>query len=131
MTADRSAADLLAGDAWAETLGITVDSLTDERVLVRMELDGRHMNFLDGAHGGALFSLAEAAMGVAARKNGDGQVQVVDAHLALTAGGTEGDVFVAEATPVNVGRTLGVYRVVVTRTDGRTVGEFTGTVSFR
>ena len=95
MTADRSAADLLAGDAWAETLGITVDSLTDERVLVRMELDGRHMN------------------------------------LALTAGGTEGDVFVAEATPVNVGRTLGVYRVVVTRTDGRTVGEFTGTVSFR
>ena len=131
MTADRSAPDLLGGDGWSNTLGITVDSVTDNSVVVRMKLDGRHMNFLDGAHGGALFSLAEAAVGAAARRDGARQIHIVDAHLALTAGGTEGDVFLAEATPVNVGRTLSVYRVVVTRTDGRTVGEFTGTVTFR
>jgi uncharacterized protein (TIGR00369 family) len=94
-----------------------------------MPLSGRHMNFLDGAHGGALFSLAEVAMRERAAEDGPDPV-LLDAHLALTAGGSEGDVFTARTEPVKVGRTLGVYRTTVTRGDGKVVGEFTGTVRF-
>lgn len=117
-------------DPWASSLGIRIRDAAPGRTILEMPLEGKHMNFLDGVHGGALFSLAEAAIRTAAGIDGPFPV-LLDAHLALTAGGREGDVFTAEVTPVNVGRTLGVYRIVVVRGDGRTVGELTGTVRFR
>lgn len=116
----------IASDPWADTLGIEVSA--DGKTLA-MDLTGNHLNFLDGAHGGALFSLAEAAVRNAALEDGPDPV-VVDAHLVLTAAGSAGDTFTAGARPVNVGRTLGVYAVSVTRSDGRLVGEFTATVRF-
>jgi uncharacterized protein (TIGR00369 family) len=116
-------------DPWSRHLGIRVTEQTDEGVVAEMPLTATHMNFLDGAHGGALFSLAEATLRAAAGAGGDHPV-VLDAHLALTAGGEEGDVFTATARPINFGRTLGVWRVTVRRSDGRIVGEFTGTVRF-
>lgn len=115
-------------DPWAVHLGIT-DAGEGDEVRLTMELTRDHLNFLDGAHGGALFSLAEAALRAAAGTDGK-QPTLLDAHLALTAGGAEGDVFTATVDPVKVGRSLSVYRVSVTRGDGRLVGEFTGTVRF-
>jgi uncharacterized protein (TIGR00369 family) len=90
-----------------------------------MDLTGNHMNFLDSAHGGALFSVAEAAVREACGRD---DAQLIDAHLTLTAGAPAGDRFVAVAEPVNVGRTLAVYRASVTRGDGRVCGVFTATV---
>lgn len=116
-------------DPWSRYLDIRLKEKSKEQVVLEMPLTGGHMNFLDGAHGGALFSLAEAALRVAAGAGG-GIPVVLDTHLALTAGGQEGDVFTATTRPINVGRTLGVWRVTVERTDGRIVGEFTGTVRF-
>lgn len=112
-------------DAWASRLSIEAGAEGS----FTMRLAGDHMNFLDGAHGGALFSLAEKALRAAAAEGGR-DITVVDTHLVLTAGGREGDTFTARAEPVNVGRTLGVYRVLVTRNDGRLVGQMTGTVRF-
>ncbi|HSJ34263.1 MAG TPA: PaaI family thioesterase [Acidimicrobiia bacterium] len=116
-------------DPWSRHLGIRIREESDDGVVAEMPLAGEHMNFLDGAHGGALFSLAEAALRAAAGA-GSGIPVVLDAHLALTAGGAEGDTFTATTRPLSVGRTLGVWRVTVERSDGRTVGEFTGTVRF-
>lgn len=95
-----------------------------------MSLTGDHLNFLDGAHGGALFSLAESAARTAAHQDGN-DPGLVDAHLVLTSGGTAGDEFTARVHPTSVGRTLGVYRVEVKRSDGRSVGEMTATYRFR
>lgn len=94
-----------------------------------IELGPDHLNFLDGAHGGAVFSLAETALVATAAADGAGPV-LVDAHFAFTAGATEGDVLSAVVEPLNVGRTLGLYRVGVTRGDGRVAGVMTGTVWF-
>lgn len=123
--ADRQVSTPRSEDPWAARLGIV--AVGDGRL--EMELGEEHLNFLDGAHGGALFSLAEAAVRVAATADGDDPV-LLDGHLALTAGGTAGDTFTASATPVKVGRSLGVYRVSVTGPGGRLVGAFTGTVRF-
>lgn len=112
-------------DAWASRLSI--EAAADGTF--RMRLGGDHMNFLDGAHGGALYSLCEKALQETASQGGR-PVTVVDTHLVLTAGGKEGDTFTATVEPVNVGRTLGVYSVSVTRSDGRLVGRMTGTVRF-
>lgn len=117
-----------SADPWVDHLDIR--SVVDgEATSMEMDLGPRQLNFLDGAHGGALFSLAEAALRAAAARDGR-EPKLVDAHLALTAGGVEGDTFTATVDPVKVGRSLGVYRVSVTRRDGRLVGEFTGTVRF-
>lgn len=115
-------------DPWARQLGIRLVE-GETPTTLSMELGEEHLNFLDGAHGGALFSLAEAALRTAADRDGSDPT-LLDAHLALTSGAGEGDRFTATARPVKVGRSLGVYRVSVTRRDGRLVGEFTGTVRF-
>lgn len=128
MTSRDHRPDFPASDPWATRLGIVAAGEGDETRLT-MELTGNHLNFLDGAHGGALFSLAETALRAAAGADGK-EPTLLDAHLALTAGGEEGDVFTATVHPVKLGRSLSVYRVSVTRGDGRLVGEFTGTVRF-
>lgn len=116
-------------DAWSGHLAISVSESDEGDTLFTMPLDREHLNFLEGAHGGALFSLAEKAVRHVAGRDG-ADPTLMDAHLALTAGGDEGDTLVARVQPVNVGRTLGVYQATVTRGDGRIVGTFTGTVRF-
>ncbi|HEX2154762.1 MAG TPA: hotdog fold thioesterase [Acidimicrobiia bacterium] len=117
------------GDAWSGHLGISFSTTDEDATLLTMSLGPQHLNFLDGAHGGALFSLAEKAVRHVASHDGSDPT-LIDAHLALTAGGEEGDTLQARVEPVNVGRTLGVYRVTVTRGDGRVVCTLTGTVRF-
>lgn len=119
----------LVDDPWGARLGIRVVPEGHGQGELILELDGGHMNFLDGAHGGVLFSLAQLAMRTVASGSGR-QPTLIDAHLVFTAGGVCGDVFSASVTPLKVGRSLGVYRVSVTKGDGVPVGEFTGTVRF-
>src|SRR5690606_35603667 len=112
-----------SSDAWASRLAI--ESSADGGFTMR--LGGDHMNFLDVAHGGALYSLCEKALRATASVGGR-DVTVVDTHLVLTAGGREGDTFTATVEPVSIGRTLGVYSVPVTRGGGRLGGRMTGAV---
>jgi len=120
---------LLGADRWSRLLGVQVGEVTTESLTLTLELTEEHLNFLDGGHGGVLFSLAETAASVAAAQRGSDPV-LLDGHLALTAGGRVGDVFSATVTDVNVGRSLGVLRVAVRRSDGRLIGELTATMRF-
>lgn len=120
---------LLDAEPWARFLGARVGEVTDDSLTLTLELGADHLNFLDGGHGGVLFSLAETAARVAADQRGSDPV-LLDGHLALTASGQPGDVFSARVTDISMGRSLGVLRVTVTRTDGRLVGEFTATMRF-
>jgi acyl-coenzyme A thioesterase PaaI-like protein len=52
----------------------------------------------------------------------------IDTHLVLTAASRPGDRLQARVHEVSRGRTLGTYRAEVTRSDGRIVALFTGTV---
>lgn len=119
----------LVDDPWGARLGIRAVPAGQGNADLVLELNQDHMNFLDGAHGGVLFSLAQIAVRKVARDSGR-EPTLVDAHLALTAGGARGDVFSAKVTPIKVGRSLGVYRVTVTKGDGVVVGQLTATVRF-
>lgn len=126
MNAER-VAEMLAADPYAALLGIELESVSDDRLAVSMPVDRRHVNFLEVCHGGATFSLADVAFSLASNQAGPRAV-AVDTHLVLTAAGRVGDRLTAEAIEVTRGRTLGTYQVTVRRSDGRTVGLFTGTV---
>lgn len=118
---------LLADDAYAKGLGIELVDVSDEEIVVTMEVDDSHTNFLGVGHGGMVFSLADCAFSLASNSVGDPAV-AIDTHLVLTAASRPGDRLEARVREVSRGRTLGTYRADVTRDDGRTVALFTGTV---
>ncbi|WKZ82694.1 MAG: hotdog fold thioesterase [Acidimicrobiia bacterium] len=118
--------EMLAADGYARMLGIRRVAGV-EGVAVEMVVGPQHLNFHGVTHGGVVFSLADAAFSLASNAAGERAV-AIDTHLVLTAATGEGDRLVAVAEEATRGRTLGTYRVSVTRDDGRVVGLFTGTV---
>jgi acyl-CoA thioesterase len=118
---------LLARDPYARLLGIELASVSADEIAVEIEVQEQHLNFLEVGHGGMVFSLADCAFSLAANSAGDRAV-AIDTHLVLTAASRLGDRLRAGVTEASRGRTLGTYRVDVTRGDGRKVALFTGTV---
>jgi len=118
---------LLGQDRYAQHLGVRLVEVDDRRVVLEMPVAPKHLNFLDLTHGGAVFSLADCAMSLASNGGADRAV-AIDAHLVISGGSAEGDTLRAVAEPAIGGRTLGTHQVTVTRSDGRVVGLFTGTV---
>ena len=118
---------MLAADNYARLFGIELVETTPDEITVAMEVAEDHLNFLAVGHGGAVFSLADCAFSLASNSAGDRAV-AIDAHLVLTAAARVGDRLEAKAREMSRGRTLGAYRVDVTRPDGRAVALFTGVV---
>ena len=49
------------GDSYAKSLGIVLDKLTDDAIQMHMELREDMLNLFKRPHGGAIYSLADAA----------------------------------------------------------------------
>lgn len=124
---EEKVADLLAADSYAGKLGVELVSVSEDEIVVALEMRDDHLNFLGVAHGGVVFSLADCAFSLASNSAGDRAV-AIDTHLVLTAAAKEGDRLQARVREVSRGQTLGTYRAEVTREDGRVAGLFTGTV---
>ncbi|MEX1126700.1 MAG: hotdog fold thioesterase [Acidimicrobiia bacterium] len=119
--------EMLDADPYAQSLGIVLIAVSDDEIVVGLDVRPDHLNFFEVGHGGMVFSLADCAFSLASNAVGDRAV-AVDAHLAFTAASRSGDRLEARVTEMSRGRTLGTYRVDVKRDDGKVVGLFTGTV---
>lgn len=118
---------LLAADNYAKGLGVELVSVAEDEIVVGLDVVDEHANFLGVGHGGMVFSLADCAFSLASNSAGADAV-AIDTHLVLTAASRPGDRLEARIRELSRGRTLGTYRAEVTRSDGRIVGLFTGTV---
>ncbi len=118
---------LMARDSYGRHLGIEVVDAALGKATVRMRVRREHINFLGSCHGGAIFSLADMALGLACNSHGT-IAAMVDAHIAVTAGAKEGEWLTARAVEVSRTRKLAVYRIEVTRAEGTPIGSMTGTV---
>ncbi len=123
---EAAVASLLGDDAFAGALGVELVHVDDGAIVVALDLSDAHANFLGAAHGGVVFSLADCALSLAS--NSAGSAVAIDAHIVLSAASRPGDRLEARVVEMSRGRTLGTYRVDVTRGDGRQVALFTGTV---
>jgi acyl-CoA thioesterase len=120
-------AELFAADSYAKALGAELISVTDDELVVALDVEDRHLNFLGGGHGGMVFSLADCAFSLAS--NSAGPVAVaIDTHMVFTAAARTGNRLTATATELSRGQQLGTYHIKVVRDDGRVAGLFTGTV---
>ncbi len=120
-------AELLGADSYARDLGVELVDVSAGAITVALEVSQAHTNFLGVGHGGMVFSLADCAFSLASNSAGERAV-AIDTHLVLTAATRPGEKLKAVVKEVSRGKTLGTYRVDVTREDGRTVALFTGTV---
>jgi len=119
-------AGLIENDPFVTSLGIRLVEAAEGRIVIEMAVAERHLNFNGGCHGGAIFSVADTAFGLAS--NAGGVISIgIDTHMAYIRGVRAGDRLTATAEEISRSRKTGVYRVDVSR-DDETVATFTGTV---
>ena len=114
-------------DAYQQHNGLEFVEQSPGSATYRMRVEPQHMNFNGKCHGGAIFTLADTAFGVAA--NAYGVVAAgIDTHMTFQVAVDLGDVLTARSTEVSRSKTIAIYRVDITRGDGKVVAAFTGTV---
>lgn len=119
--------ELFSADAYASMLGAELVLVSGDELVVALDVEDRHLNFLGGGHGGMVFSVADCAFSLASNSAGPRAV-AIDTHMVFTAAAGLGTRLTATATELSRGRTLATYHVKVVRDDGRVAGLFTGTV---
>ena len=118
---------LVAADPFAASLGIACVLAGPGTATVTMTVGPQHLNFNGTCHGGAIFTLADTAFGLAS--NSHGKIAAgIDAHITYQQAARAGDCLQAHAIEVSRSRKLAVYRIDVTRADGAMISSFTGTV---
>ena len=118
---------LAARDPFVTGLGIRCVEAGAGHATVAMAVTPAHLNFNGTCHGGAIFSLADTAFGLAS--NSHGMIAAgIDAHITYHVAAQAGDTLTAAAVEVSRTRRIAVYRVDVTRADRTLVSSFTGTV---
>ena len=128
--ADPATATLRAfseADPYQRHNGLVLVDAGPTHATMTMTVARHHLNFNGGCHGGAMFTLADSAFGLAA--NAHGVVAVgIDTHMTFLLAVREGETLTAHAVEVSRNAKLAVYRVDVTNGAGAPVATFTGTV---
>lgn len=119
--------ELAKRDRFVNALGIEFVEGGPGCTILRMHVRDEHLNFMGACHGGAIFSLADTAFGLASNYLGIMSVGI-NAHITYSAPAKKGDMLTATAVELARSKRLATYRIDVTRADGETVALFTGTV---
>jgi acyl-CoA thioesterase len=90
-----------------------------------MEITKNHLNGLGIAMGGAIFTLADLALSMAANSYGPAAV-TLNAFISFLHPCSSG-VLTAVATEISRSGKTGIYRIRITHQDGRIIAETTGT----
>lgn len=116
----------VANDAFARFLGVELVAYGDGRATARMGVRPDHLNSAGYLHGGAIFSLADAAFSAAANSHGVLALSI-DANISYFAAVRTG-VLTAEAREVARNPKLATYLIDVRDEGGELIAHFRGTV---
>jgi len=110
--------DIFRHDAYVKGLGAELVEWDGGRAMFRLRPESGHTNFVGTIHGGALFSLADAAIGVAS--NSWGRLSVLlSAEAQFLSAARTGDVLLARCEERSRTRRTAAFAVdVVSETDG-------------
>ncbi|MEI7554747.1 PaaI family thioesterase [Candidatus Chlorohelix sp.] len=116
----------LKNDRYAQYLNIELLEAANGRAKATMLIEPHHLNSHGTAHGGAIFSLADAVL--AAASNSHGVVAVaINANISYLKAVTSGTL-TAIAEEVSLNASLGVYDIRVTADSGELIATFQGMV---
>lgn len=117
----------ISQDPFAHFLGIELLELREGYSKVTMTVGEHMLNFHGIPHGGAIFSLADAAFAAAGNSHGRTAV-ALNVSISYLAAVPVGARLYAEATEESLGRRTALYRLSVTTGDGTLVALCHGTV---
>ncbi len=113
-------------DAFARHLGIELVEYGDGRATARLRVEAHHLNSAGTLHGGAIFSLADAAFSAAANSHGVLALSI-DASISYFQALRSGTL-TAEAHEVARSPRLATYLIDVKDGSGALIAHFRGTV---
>jgi len=116
----------IENDQFARYLGVEILDHSPGAARARMPIRAHHLNSAGTVHGGAIFSLADAAFAVASNSHGPLSMAInvsISFFLAVTEG-----VLYAEAEEASLAPKLATYVIRVTDDRGRRIALFQGTV---
>jgi acyl-CoA thioesterase len=110
----------ISQDPFARSLGIELRELRAGYGRVAMTLTPQMANFHGIPHGGAIFSLADAAFAAASNSHGQAAV-ALSMTIQYLAAAKPGDRLTAEAQELRKGHRAGFYQITVKTEDGEVV----------
>ncbi len=113
-------------DNFAKHLGVEMLEYSAGRAKARMELKSHHLNSAGMVHGGAIFSLADAAFSVASNSHGTLAV-AINVSISFFKAAKSG-ALIAEAREVSINPKLATYLIDVKDDAGNAIALFQGTV---
>jgi acyl-CoA thioesterase len=111
---------------FAQDLGIKVKEASPGFAVLEMEIGEGLLNNFETAHGGAIFTLADTAFGLAGNTRGAAVAMQANIHFFKPA--LLGDTLTATATEENLTRSTGVYEVRIKNQKGDSIALFSGTI---
>lgn len=127
MTPTQVIDQMYNNDPFSQWLGIERVEETVGRVVLRMTIREEMLNGFGIAHGGITYSFADSALAFASNSHGQ-QAVSIETSISHTRPLRQGDIITAVAEEENLTSKIGIYRVVVTNSEGTTVALFKGTV---
>lgn len=113
-------------DRFANLAGIEIIEVAEGYCKAKLEIEDKHLNSANVVQGGAIFTLADLAFGVAS--NSRGQLALaVNVNISFLKGKSEGTLF-ATATELTDPKRIGAYDVLVTDENSEVIARFNGLV---
>jgi len=119
--------EVIKGDRFSRFMGIELLELREGYSKVAMTVKGDMLNFHGIAHGGAIFSLADAAFAAASNSHGQ-RALALCMSISYRSPAKEGMRLVAEAFEESLGNRTALYRIAVRSEDGELIASCQGTV---
>ncbi|MGL4518492.1 MAG: PaaI family thioesterase [Phocaeicola sp.] len=114
-------------DHFAASVGIELLEIKKGYSKTQLRIEEKHLNAGGRTQGGALFTLADFALGAAA--NSQGQLAFsLSAHITFLRSSGIGDLLTAEARERYLGRTTACYQIDVTNQRGELIATFESSV---
>lgn len=122
---DTDIRQLVEEDPYCEMLGIDLLEIEPGAATTRLTVAEALTNFYGMPHGGAVYSLADAAFAAASNSRGDTAV-ALEANISYLEAVDVGAVLTATAAETSATERTAEYEVVVTDDDGERVATFRG-----
>jgi acyl-CoA thioesterase len=118
--------DFFKGDNYAALAGIKLLKVSKGHARAMLEINESHHNMFGMVHGGAIFTLADFAFGVASNSHGTVSV-AINSCISFFRAATEG-VLYAEAREISFHPKIASYIVEITNAQNELIASFQGMV---
>jgi acyl-CoA thioesterase len=126
-TVPEDVRERIEDDPFCETLGIDLVDLAPGRAATRLTITGDLLNFHGTPHGGAVYSLADAAFAAASNSHGDTAL-ALETNISYLDAVEAGTTLTATAEETHLSKRTAEYGIVVADDAGDRVATFRGRV---